>query len=86
MNHVFNMKHVFFSKHAVLTFKIMIKIKNQTSGNLQVSDFCGCVEKTRNTVKSWHTFRKPWDHLQPVNHAAKTVITVFPGLTYTFTT
>ena len=59
----------------------MIKIKNQALDNLQVADFCVCVGKKRNTVKSQHTFRKPWNHLKPMNHAAKTVITVFPGLT-----
>ena len=36
-------------------------------------------KKNRNTVKSRHTFRKPWDHLKPVNHAVKTVITVSSG-------
>ena len=35
--------------------------------------------KKPNTVKSRHTFRKPWDHLKPVNHAMKTMITVFSG-------
>ena len=61
MNRVFNMKHVFFffSIYAVLTFKNNDQIKNQALGNLQVADFCVCVGKKRNTVKSQHTFRKP---------------------------
>ena len=37
---------------------------------------CLCGKKP-NTVKSRHTLRKPWDHLKSVNHAMKTVITVF---------